>query len=324
MNKLSPYYSYCIKGLVGSKSDSSVQLRVAAERLQKSLSVKKTEEAYAALLMCYMKLDQNELYEKTLLEASNEGFNKFYSSCGIYYANNNTKYDMEKSLFWFNKAIESGDVKAFSDLSNQYLKGCKAFGKDVAKAKETLEKGLAANDERWTGYFNWSLGSIEYELGNYESAAKHYQEAIDDGYLAASYNLALMYKKGLGVKQDLDLYIQNLLKHLSIQSAIELAGIYLTDEYATPDKEIAFAYLDYAAKNGDPVGAIMCAGFLLERKNYNEEELNRYLETAFKNGVFNQNMKDNYDAIEACLGDSVRKKLQELAAKYWEIRKNDA
>lgn len=324
MDKISPYYSFYIKGVADSKAKSLVKIRLAAENLEKSLSYKKTEEAYNSLLVCYMKLNENDLYEKTLFEAAENGFTYFYASYGVFYANNENKYNKEKSLFWFSKAIEASEPKAFSDLASLYITGCKAFEKDYSKAKETFLRGLSLNDKKWNGYFNWMLGLIEYEEKNYVVAAKYFQKAIDDGYIQASFNLALMYRDGLGVEKDLELYIQNLLKNLNVQSALEIAGIYLLGQYASKDEDVAYIYLDYAAKKGNPVGAIMCAAILVEKENYSEDLLNRYLEIAFRNGATDENMKSNYDEIEETLGEKVRRKLQELASRYWEIRRNIA
>ena len=324
MDKISPYYSFYIKGAVGAKTNSLVKIRLAAENLEKSLSYKKTQEAYNSLLVCYMKLNENVLYEKTLFEAAENGFTYFYASCGMYYANHKEKYNKEESLSWFLKAMEAGEPKAFSDLANLYVTGCKAFESDYEKAEEVYLKGLALNDPKWNGYFNWALGLVEYEKKNFIKAADYYKKAIDSGYAQASFNLALMYRDGLGVEKDPELYIQNLLKHLSVQSALEIAGIYMLGQYAPEDREVASIYLDYAAKNGNPVGAIMCAAMILEKENYSENLLNKYLEIAFRNGATDENMKSHYDKIEETLGEKVRKKLQELASRYWEIRRNEA
>ena len=324
MDKISPYYSFYIKGVAGAKSNSLVKIRLAAEDLKKSLSYKKTQEAYNTLLICYMKLDENDLYEKTLLDAVGDGFTYFYASCGMYYANHEDNYNKEKSLLWFSKGMEACEPKAFSDLANLYITGCKAFRSDYIKAEEVLLKGLKLNDSKWNGYFNWALGLIEYEKKSFIDAANYYKKAIDEGYAQASFNLALMYRDGVGVEKDPELYIENLLKHLSVQSALEIAGIYMLGQYAPKDIEIAFIYLDYAAKNGNPVGAIMCAAMIIKKEDYSEDLLNKYLEIAFMNGANDENMKENYDMIEDTLGEKARNKIQELASKYWEIRKNKA
>ena len=63
---------------------------------------------------------------------------------------------------------------------------------------------------------------------------------------------------------------------------------------------------------------------IIEKENYSETLLNKYLEIAFKNGATDENIKSHYDEIEEALGEKARKKLQELASRYWEIRRNEA
>ena len=211
-----------------------------------------------------------------------------------------------------------------NNLSKAY--GTRVLFKDLSFNVGKGEKiGLVArNGYGKTTLLQMILGLVEYEKKNYTEAADYYKKAIDNGYMQASFNLALMYRDGVGVENDPELYIQNLLKHLSVQSALEIAGIYMLGQYAPEDREVAYIYLDYAAKNGNPVGAIMCAGLILEKENYSENLLNKYLEIAFRNGATDENMKAHYDEIEETLGEKVRKKLQELASKYWEIRRNEA
>ena len=117
MDKISPYYSFYIKGAVGAKTNSLVKIRLAAENLEKSLSYKKTQEAYNSLLVCYMKLNENALYEKTLFEAAENGFTYFYASCGMYYANHKEKYNKEEP-FSDLKSLFSHDVDLSSMLYN--------------------------------------------------------------------------------------------------------------------------------------------------------------------------------------------------------------
>ena len=78
--------------------------------------------------------------------------------------------------------MEAREPKAFSDLANLYVTGCKAFESDYEKAEEIYLNGLALNDSKWNGYFNWALGLVEYEKKNYVEAAGYYKKAIDEGY----------------------------------------------------------------------------------------------------------------------------------------------
>ena len=324
MEMISNYYSNYIKGAYYTKSKNVVQIRLGADYLKEALKIKQTEEAYQALLICYLKLQENAEYEHVLFEAVDNGFDAFYSSCGIYYANSKEKYDKDKALFWFKKGMNLKNARCYSELSKLYITGCLAFKPDREKGVELLKKGLELNDPKWNGYFSWALGLAYYEDKKYDEALVLYQNAIDAGYQQANYNLAILYRDGAGVEKDPEKYVQYLLKHLSPESALEIAGVYLLNTYAKADTEIACIYLDYAARQGNPVGAIMSAAFLVTRKQYDEKLLNQYLEIAFRNGVNDENMKAHFDDIEDVFGEDVKKKLQDLATKYWNLTRGQA
>ena len=324
MEMLSDYYANYIKGTYYGKSNSMVKIRLGADYLKKALEVKETEEAYRSLLVCYLRLNDNAEYERVLFEAVDNGFEAFYSTCGIYYANNREKHDEEKALYWFQKGMELKDGRCYSELAKLYVSGCNAFKPDRAKGTELLKKGLELNDSKWNGYFACMLGLAYYEDKKYDEAVELYRKALDYDYQQANYYLAIMYRDGVGVEKDSEKYLELLLKYLFVDSALEIAGVYLLNQIVKEDKEIAFIYLDYAARQGNAVGAILSAAYLVERGNYDEKLLNQYLEIAFRNGVTDQNMKDHYEEIEDAFNEEIRKKLQELATKYWHLSRGQA
>lgn len=322
--QISPYYLFYIKGCNFAKTNSQVDLRLATEYLEKALSFKETDIAFQQLAIAFAKLDDTEMYENTIIRGANAGFKSFYSVCGLFYANNKDKANEEKSLMWFNKGIESNDPKSFADLAKLYMNGCAAFKKDINQAEVLLQKGLSLHDPKWNGLFSFLLGNLCYEKRLFSIAAKLYKKAIDYGYLQATNNLALMYRDGVGVKQDPEKYMEYLMMYLCPENAVEIAGVYLTDRFAPSNEEIAFMYFQYAASRGHAISAIMCAGFLIERKSTDEALINRYLEIAFKNGINDENLKDHFDDIEMTLGKGVSQKLKELAEKYWDMRRSVA
>ena len=322
MEKISPYYSYFIKGSIDAKSTSMVKIKIAAENLEKSLTYKKTEEAYELLANCYIKLNNIEAYKKTCILAVENGFNIFCSSCGIFYANNASLANEEKSLYWFNKGIEEGEAKCCYDLGRLYSVGCKVFKKDVKKAEEVFLKGLVINDPKWNGYFNWFLGTIRFDNKEYGEALEYFKKAIEQGCFHAYSHLAILYRDGLGVEKNLNLYIESLLKDINVESALAIAGIFLHGEYVEKDDDIASSFFNYAAKKGNAIGAMMCAAFLVDSGDYDEKVLNQYLEIAFRNGATDQNMKEHYNEIEEYFGEKAGKLLQEKAEKYWLYKKN--
>lgn len=324
VKQISPYYLFYIKGVNEYKLNSQANLKMAVEYLEKALNFKETESAYIQLSNVYARLNDVKMYEKTILRGAEAGFTPFYSLCGLFYANTKPKADKEKSLMWFNKGIESRDPKTYADLAKLYMNGCFAFEKDFDQAESLLQKGLSLHDPKWNGLFAYLLANLCYEKKIYVVAAKYYKKAIEYGYMQATNDLALMYRDGIGVKQDSEKYMDYIMMYLCPENAVEIAGVYLTDQFALPNEEIAFRYFQYAASQGHAVSAIMCAGYLIEKKNANEASINKYLEIAFKNGINNENLKGHFDVIELTLGESVSKKLKELADKYWNMRSSAA
>ncbi len=324
MEMLSSYYANYIKGAYYSKSKSTIQIHLAIEWLNKALEAKQTEEACHSLLICYFKLNDSDKYEQVLLEAVDNGFEAFYTTCGIFYANNKEKFDEGKALYWFQKGIDLKDARCCSELAKLYISGCKAFKPDRTKSIDLLKKGLELNNPKWNGYFACMLGLAYYEDKKYDEAYELYKKALDYNYQQANYYLALMYRDGVGVEKDSQKYLELLMKYLFVDSALEIAGVFLLNQIVKEDKEVAYIFLDYAAREGNAVGAILSAAYLVERGKYDEKLLNQYLEIAFRNGVTDQNMKDHYDEIEDAFNEEVRNKLQELASKYWNLSRRKA
>ena len=324
MEKISPYFTSYLHGLRLSKSKKPVDIELAVEHFKNALKIKKTDEAYTQLALAYSKLDCVDLYEKTILEAAENGFTGFYSSCGYLYANNKEKLDRKKSLGWFQKGLDAKSAKAYHDLAKLYLSGCKAFEKDEDKAIKLLKEGLELKDKKWSGELAWMLGTSERDKLEYEDAAKHFQLAIDYGYGKANFDLAMLYKEGLGVAKDLDKYLDHLIRHLSVESAMEAAGVFLTGELIRSDLDLAYIFFAYAAEQGNPIAAIMCAAIVVSKPNYDEQLLNKYLDIAFIAGSKDGDLMSKFDELLAYFDEDVCKKLKEYAEEYWDYSVKEA
>lgn len=322
--QISPYYLFYIKGINEAKSNSQVELRLAVDHLKNALNFKETEEALHQLAICYAKLNDTTMYENTIVRGAELGFKLFYSSCGLFYANNRENANKDESLRWFNKGIEEKDPKSYADLAQLFMRGCFAFNPDFNQAELLLQKGFSLNNQKWNGYFAFQIANLCYEKKLYVIAARYYKKAIDYGYFLATNNLALMYRDGIGVRQDPEKYMELLMMHLNPNNAFEIAGIFLTNQFTPPDEDIAFKYFQYAASKGHPAASIMCAAFLIEKKSGDETLINRYLEIAFRNGINDENLKKHFDDIEIALGKDVSQKLNKLAEKYWNMRRSAA
>ena len=314
-NKLSPYYSYYMEGISYSKLNPSI----AVTYFLKALEYKVTDDVLTALLDCYSKLDNHESYKSCIDKYAQEGFKVAISRSGIFYAFDSKYKDKEKAEYWFNKSIELNDLNGYAGYIKALANETSALGVNLDKVDELLDKALKLNDPRWAGYFNYLYGTRLIDKHDYDKAAIFFELAIKHNYIQAHYNLALLYKDGLGVEKDINQCVDHLTKAGTADAFTMLGGIYILGEYAEVDTHIAYLYFYAAAKLGDPVAAIMAAGILVQKEIYNENYLNQLFEIAFKRGANDQNMKNSYDTIEEAFGEDLRNKLQSLAEKYWDL-----
>lgn len=323
MQQISPYYLLFLKGSIKHKTNRVPDLNEAADLLEKALTIKETEEAFKELASVYMKLGNTEMYEKTILRGANKGFVFFYTSCGLFYANKADK-DETSVLEWFNKGIEAKDSRCYMELAKLYILGCPAFKPNFDYAEKLLLEGLNLHNHNWEGLFANTLGLFYYEKKMYLKAEKYYKLAIELGHMDSTFNIALMYRDGVGVEKNPEKYMSYIMMHLNKNNAYEIGSVYLSNVYCPKDEEIALLYFQYAANHGDPRAAIMCACIFADRNPSNESVVNTYLELAFRNGRNDETLKNSLDMIEKEFGESRRQKFKELAEKYWNMRRSEA
>ena len=315
MKQLSPYYALFIKGQEAYKSNSRAKTKTAIELFEKALTFKKTEEAFTQLAARYARINDSQKYEQTILCAAETGFESFYSTCGLFYANNNERADREKSLKWFNKGIEKFDPKSYSDLARLYVTGCCLFKANIEQAEFLYLQGLELNTSKWNGYFAWALGLIYYEKKQFKDAAKYYEKAVKYGYMQATFYLALMYRDGIGVERDPNKYLEYLMMNLSPENAWEIAIVFFTGIYGEQDEKIAFDYCCYAASKGHVSAATMCAAYLISKKSKNTSAINKYLNIALRNDIDGERFYNELHKMESAFGKEVSDTLQKMAQK---------
>ena len=116
----------------------------------------------------------------------------------MYCTGEGTDVDYEKALFWFNKAAEQGLALAQYQLGEMYRKGI-GTNADYEKALFWHERAVNQNN------FVPSMQAIAYyyhEQEDYAHAIQWYEKARDHGSLNAMHNLGDMYYNGIGVEQS--------------------------------------------------------------------------------------------------------------------------
>lgn len=155
--------------------------------------------------------------------------------------------DPKEALKWFQKAAESGSIKAISNLGTAYLNGS-GTDKDPVKAIEYMK--VAAKNGDAVSLYNLSL---LYEIGLKDALEKDSQKAIaflkraaDAGYPTAQRELGAAYLGGISVDKDDKKAFEYLNKATAGGDEIakvNLAICYLKGSGCTKDEARAMAML---------------------------------------------------------------------------------
>lgn len=146
-------------------------------------------------------LDEFYLYGKTRVEApvwfeelAELGYSKFQVWLGDYYlSTENENHDLEKSMYWYGRAAEQGDVDAQLILGHMYSLKDKNMALYWYEKAAEAGKSLAIAD---AAYMN-------YENGDYEKAVYWWKKAENgEPRYKAPYYLGICYYYGRGIDQD--------------------------------------------------------------------------------------------------------------------------
>ena len=146
---------------------------------------------------------------KYLIEPSKDGGDWFlasgadglYEIGNMYFFGEGARKNIDKSIEWFSKAADYGNVDAMMDLADMFYKG----GIVARNYRKSIEwyKIAAANGNTKAMY---NLGSMYCEgIGveqDYEEAAKWWRQAADNGNVKAMYNLGSMFYYGIGTDEN--------------------------------------------------------------------------------------------------------------------------
>jgi TPR repeat protein len=166
--------------------------------------------------------------------------------------------DFQLAKSWFQKAADQGDAKAQWNLGSLYASGCPGLKRDLLKAfswcQSSADLGFLPAQA--------TLGFLFARLKNMEMAATWWFKAAERGDPEAQYNLALLYSKGQGVKQDLELAFHWFAEAagqgvVSAQSRLGL--LYAKGEGVAHDPIEAHKWFDLASRAADVAAKTNCA-----------------------------------------------------------------
>jgi TPR repeat protein len=146
----------------------------------------------------YYKKTQYKKAKQSFLLASNNNDNKAMLALGIMYANGDgVKKDGKKSLDWFIKSANAGNIHAYLKLGNIY-----ASKKYFEKAFKWFEKAAMLGNAKasyYLGYFYTGGLGVKADL---KKAFKWYQFSAKNGNINAQINLGFSYISGLGTTKS--------------------------------------------------------------------------------------------------------------------------
>ncbi len=117
----------------------------------------------------------------------------------LYFNGTQVSQDYRKAIEWTARAAESGNVEAQSMLGVMYQEGLGTF-KDPKLAMEWHIRAGTADSLARLGNMYFSGDGVEK---NYKQAFDLYMKASKKGHPEATYNLGVMYEKGLHITPDL-------------------------------------------------------------------------------------------------------------------------
>jgi TPR repeat protein len=116
-----------------------------------------------------------------------------------------------EALAWYRKAADAGDLRGANLVAMSALNGV-GVAKGSAEAKRLLEAmrvhmvragpSISEQAERGDPAAQHNRAALLEQAKNYDEAVQWYTRAADQGFEASAMNLAQMYEKGLGVKED--------------------------------------------------------------------------------------------------------------------------
>lgn len=163
-----------------------------------------------------------------------------------------------------------------------------AFARPIALAMTALVLAACAGPNHAEMQASFDAGLSQYDAGNFKGAYETWRK-IEDVDLAALRNVALMLRKGEGVKKDPEAARQKMERAADmglVTAQADLGEMLLNGEGGKPDPAGAVPWLGRAAAAGHPIAALEL-GQLFEAGNGVQKDLEaarRLYEIAAKAG----------------------------------------
>lgn len=143
----------------------------------------------------------NDIFEGVLELANKEDIFAQNEVADMYYYGYGTDKDLDKYIYWLNKASNNGNSRSIKKLADCYYNGI-GVNKDEYAAYDLYKKAAEIGEANAQNIVANYYYNGEFESQNYEEAIRLYKKSANQGHHWAQSNLANCYRDGKGVKQD--------------------------------------------------------------------------------------------------------------------------
>jgi TPR repeat protein len=105
--------------------------------------------------------------------------------------------DVNKAMFWYNKAASNGNAMALNNIGSIYLSG-EGVPVNLNIARDYLIKAI--NQGCDLGYYN--MGRLYHQVNDYRSAFGYFQKGLELKHAESINYLGIYYEKGYFVNRD--------------------------------------------------------------------------------------------------------------------------
>ncbi len=210
----------------------------------------------------------NELYHHWLSTAAEQGHLKAQVECADYLINSDDEKDCELALNYYQSSAARGDPSAKSKLST--ILGNREYRKEYNEIKMIFQKLAERNTPQDMFRYATFLLKTAWTSEDYKDSFDWFKKVAEEyDHPDAIIQLATMYRDGIGVKKDNQMYISTLIKGDSLgitKLSIMLADCYMTGALVEEDFNKAFQIYEKCATNGSSLCQYTLGMMYLEGK----------------------------------------------------------
>ncbi len=204
-----------------------------------------------------------------LTKAANNNWPKAQHLLGMAYLDGNgVKKDQGEAVKWLTKSSEQNFSPAQLKLSQLYASGT-GVKKDIDKSAKLLIKAAENNDPDALTL----QGKYLFAADHYQSSFKSFEKAATLGNSEAQYFLGIMYRSGIGVKQDIE-KSNELLNESALNgeanAQYQLFLLYFNGDGLPKNKKKALIWLERASNQNHLKAQVTYAHQLWVDKKYHQ------------------------------------------------------